>query len=209
MNFDYEKKRKSAFTLAEVLVTLGIIGVVSAMTIPSLTQSWQKKAYVAQLKKSYSEISQAFQSVLNDTNAVNLTEAGVYDANTLRTFTNNYFKKVKDCGGSASGCMAGFYNLISGGNLGGAYGDSCFVTTSGASICMRIGSIQIDVNGQKGPNIVGRDYFQLGYSNDGKLYGSDSGNSYHNQEYCKKHNISDGPLYCITDIINNGWEMKY
>ena len=42
-------KRKSAFTLAEVLVTLGIIGVVSAMTVPSLMQNYQRQSYVTQL----------------------------------------------------------------------------------------------------------------------------------------------------------------
>lgn len=39
----------SGFTLAEVLVTLGIIGVVSAMTVPTLMQNHQRKTYVAQL----------------------------------------------------------------------------------------------------------------------------------------------------------------
>ena len=49
----------SGFTLAEVLITLGIIGVVSAMTLPSLVGKYQKKQTVAQLKKSYSVINQA------------------------------------------------------------------------------------------------------------------------------------------------------
>ena len=40
-------KKISAFTLAEVLVTLGIIGVVSAMTIPTLMQNHQKKTYAS------------------------------------------------------------------------------------------------------------------------------------------------------------------
>ena len=36
---------KNAFTLAEILITMGIIGVVSAMTVPALNQSWQRDAY--------------------------------------------------------------------------------------------------------------------------------------------------------------------
>lgn len=52
--------QKFAFTLAEVLITLGIIGVVSAMTIPSLIQSYKEKQTVVTLKKFYSTMSQAF-----------------------------------------------------------------------------------------------------------------------------------------------------
>ena len=44
-------KRKSAFTLAEVLITLGVIGVVAALTLPTLIANYQKKNLVTQLKK--------------------------------------------------------------------------------------------------------------------------------------------------------------
>ena len=43
---------KKAFTLAEVLVTLGIIGVVAAMTMPTLINNTGNEKYVAKLKKS-------------------------------------------------------------------------------------------------------------------------------------------------------------
>ena len=58
--------KKAAFTLAEVLITLGIIGVVAAMTMPSLIQNYQEKATVTKLKKCYSLVSQAYVSILND-----------------------------------------------------------------------------------------------------------------------------------------------
>ena len=51
--------RKLAFTLAEVLITLGIIGVVAAMTIPNLISHYQKESTATQLKKTYSTIAQA------------------------------------------------------------------------------------------------------------------------------------------------------
>ncbi len=54
------KNRKIAFTLAEVLITLGIIGVVAALTVPVLVQKYNEKATVAKLKKIYSVLSQAF-----------------------------------------------------------------------------------------------------------------------------------------------------
>lgn len=52
--------RKRAFTLAEVLITLGVIGVVAALTLPSLIQKSTEKETVVALKKFYSESSQAF-----------------------------------------------------------------------------------------------------------------------------------------------------
>ena len=42
--------RKSAFTLAEVLITLGIIGVVAALTIPSIVADYRNKQTATQLK---------------------------------------------------------------------------------------------------------------------------------------------------------------
>ena len=49
-----EKRQKAAFTLAEVLITLGIIGVVAAMTLPMLIAKYQEKVLVTAAKKGYS-----------------------------------------------------------------------------------------------------------------------------------------------------------
>ena len=51
---------KAAFTLAEVLITLGIIGVVAAMTIPTLISNYQEKQTVSRLTKAYATISNAY-----------------------------------------------------------------------------------------------------------------------------------------------------
>ena len=56
----YLSPRRAAFTLAEVLITLGIIGVVAAMTLPSLIANYKEKQRVTQLKKSYSVLQQAY-----------------------------------------------------------------------------------------------------------------------------------------------------
>ena len=52
---------KAAFTLAEVLITLGIIGVVAAMTLPTLIANYQKQVTLAKLKKAYSVLSQVLE----------------------------------------------------------------------------------------------------------------------------------------------------
>lgn len=50
----------TAFTLAEVLVTLGIIGVVASLTMPTLMENHKKKVLITQFKKTYSTISEAY-----------------------------------------------------------------------------------------------------------------------------------------------------
>lgn len=52
-------KNKIGFTLAEVLITLGIIGVVAAMTIPTLIANTRSQQYRSQFKKTISTLSQA------------------------------------------------------------------------------------------------------------------------------------------------------
>ena len=60
------RKQQSAFTLAEVLITLGIIGVVAAMTLPTLIQNHQKQTYVAGLQKAMNTTSNMFKKMQAD-----------------------------------------------------------------------------------------------------------------------------------------------
>ena len=59
-----------AFTLAEVLITLGIIGVVAALTIPSLVQKYKEQATVTRVKKFYSAFSQAYTMAINENGTI-------------------------------------------------------------------------------------------------------------------------------------------
>ena len=54
-------KNRFGFTLAEVLITLGIIGVLAAMTIPNLISTYRKKQIEIQAKVTYSTIQQALR----------------------------------------------------------------------------------------------------------------------------------------------------
>ena len=58
--------RKFAFTLAEVLITLAIIGVVAAMTIPTLVQKYNEHTRIIWLKKVYSVLSNAYNLAIAD-----------------------------------------------------------------------------------------------------------------------------------------------
>ena len=68
-------RKQNAFTLAEVLVTLAIIGVVTALTIPSVIARYQEKQTVAAVRKFYSEASDAYNRAIaeNDEVASRLT----------------------------------------------------------------------------------------------------------------------------------------
>ena len=178
--------KKCAFTLAEVLVTLGIIGVVSAMTIPSLTQNWQKKAYVTQLHKVYNIFQQAFLEEINDKQAINLIEAGVHcgAGGSVSQFLHNHFKVVKDCGmNSSSGCFASSYRNLNGTGFSRNFPGYNVTIAGGASIAYdgsyywngmkpdtnAIAVIYVDTNGPKGPNISGRDLFVMTVYPDGSI----------------------------------------
>ena len=99
-------KRNNGFTLAEVLITLGIIGVVAALTLPSLIQHFKDQAIVAQTKKSYS----------NFLNVLNLMKANEGGTDYATIFKENetpisitqefaqYYNGAKICTSQNSGC---------------------------------------------------------------------------------------------------------
>ncbi len=58
----FSRKRKVAFTLAEVLITLGIIGIVAALTIPVLYSKYQQKVTETRFERVYSDLTKAFNA---------------------------------------------------------------------------------------------------------------------------------------------------
>ena len=171
-----------AFTLAEVLVTLGIIGVISAMTLPTLTKNHQRKVYVTQLQKVYNEFSQASDSFVTSNNAVNLMEAGLNSQAAVNRFIQSQMKTVKNCETTFTDCFASEYKNMNGAAMTNfnAANSSCYALPSGASVCLTymgrirlIGNgfvnILVDVNGKQGPNILGRDLFVMGMEDDGTI----------------------------------------
>ena len=72
--------KKSGFTLAEVLVTLMIIGVIAAMTIPSLMQNTAQQEYKAGFKKAVSMLNQAvtLNYALDGEDATSFTGADMF-----------------------------------------------------------------------------------------------------------------------------------
>ncbi len=270
-------KKIKAFTLAEVLITLAIIGVVAALTIPTVITNYQKKMYVTQLKKSYNNLTNAFRTMMANDGVTKLTDTTLwskipsYSIDTYEImqshnadFKNEFFKTFKVAAVYGSGNIPDEYNpkykYLNGDDLD-PYDSAIYLADGtflyfylyktpqaancGAKTCSSlkefqetrntktklweyVGYTDIDVNGPKGPNVLGRDLFEFELGNDGTLYpagGADfavfdsSSCEYENLESCEvywKNESSDVACTksseggtCAGRIMEEGWEMKY
>lgn len=160
-------KCKNGFTLAEVLITLGVIGIVAALTMPTLITKHQKNVAINQLKKAQNTLERA----------VNLSYAhnGTADEWNWTLETNDfvklyllpYIKIAEDCGISEEVTKCTIESKRYNGSNNGFIALMYYIVTSdGTKIGLRNdgGSIQyqFDTNGNKGPNTVGKDIF-IGY----------------------------------------------
>ena len=116
-------RRRFAFTLAEVLVTLGIIGVVAVLTVPNVISSYQKKVYVAQLQKGYAQLQQVFDLAMADDEVEYLADTelmqsysghmveGVIDQSAFSSKLGQYMKIQKVCNNYefSNGCHDIYY----------------------------------------------------------------------------------------------------
>ena len=169
-------KLQKAFTLAEVLITLVIIGVVAAITVPNVINNTNNEELVIKLKKAFSIFSQATDQII-------MEEGPATEWATPRHIYELYKSKLniaKDCG-TDSGCISqGNFKLI-GGSIDGANYDTAsnvfkLVLSDGTQVIFNGGSkwcngynngengtidacsfILVDVNGEKKPNTIGKD----------------------------------------------------
>ena len=160
----------NAFTLAEVLITLGIIGVVAAVTMPTLVKNYQKKQTVVQLKKAYTELYHAINIAQKDLGMIE--DWNIVDAQTFyeKVFKPN-LKIIKYCAPSSNKCWAdNSYSLkgIKYRTLNNETAErNSFLTASGYSVFYWLhgnfsgGWLFVDINGPQKPNILGKDIFAL------------------------------------------------
>ena len=100
-----------AFTLAEVLITLSIIGVVAAMTMPTLIGKYNKMVWTNQLKKSYSTVSQGFQKMLADESAPDILSTSFVSE---RESLGKYLKTLNITNGDRNNAIAYYMENASG-----------------------------------------------------------------------------------------------
>lgn len=213
-------KKLNAFTLAEVLITLGIIGVVAAMTLPTLIQNHQKQVYATQLKKSIN----VFQNMLNqmkvnegvtELDQLELFSKGVcngwdcdgFDGSNYADFSAiqetiaKYLKTAKICkvGECTATYKAETFKTKDNKTLSCQNSENMsewlgFYSTDGAIYYVTSYSfndlyIIIDVNGEKGPNMYGRDVF-----------------SFYEDGYNKEFRANDN---CSERLLENNFTMDY
>ena len=207
-------RSKKAFTLAEVLITLGVIGIVAAMTLPTVITNYKKKQTVVQLKKAYTELSQAMKLAENKHGFLEGWDLSNFATAQERTdyFGENYvypfIKTVRKCAPSSEECWVDSPDAGSAVNL--ATGRNSFVTVSGYSVYYWVHQVGngawfiVDVNGKKLPNKLGNDQFRFVMS-----WGNSQtvGSTY--AECTKKYGLFPPGIACndrqITreDILNN------
>ncbi len=176
---------KLGFTLAEVLITLGIIGIVSAMTLPTVINNARDRQFKSMFKKQVSVISQAIQMVYAK-DGDSYTKVNWKDMSKFVCEVGMYMKTV----GSGLNCSEilqleetvdpNTSSIFSNPNVewhqstkwydktgkpmgtNGAFMRYTFYLPDGALINFNsVNQIFIDVNGFKAPNTVGRDIFYI------------------------------------------------
>ena len=203
------------------MITLVIIGVIAAFTIPTLINKYQKEQTVEKLKKSYSTLQQAISRSIADYGIIDLTEIPVQNGNAIyNKFFTKYLKPYlsisTDCGVNTTDECAFVYTNISG---NGTYTHSTvsprFYISDGTFVSLqKYGdyiSFYIDINGQKKPNRLGRDVFRfdlwpeelfLKPCSDGHTREQMLGaGSYTCNKYSSGH-------YCAAVIVLDGWQIK-
>ncbi len=175
--------KKAAFTLAETLITLTIIGVVAALTIPNLISSYQKHTYVVGLKKAYSQLQNAMKMIPitqgcspGDYDCAGWNEGNRYEngywVNTPVTnidgqefngsalnkqiyLLSKQFKINKLCYSRSTDpeCTKATALLHT--------SDPLFIADGGMIITGTSSTIGVDINGFNGPNKWGRDQFMF------------------------------------------------
>ncbi len=181
------KLKYFAFTLAETLITLGIIGVVAALTIPNLIHNYQAKSTATRLKKAYAIVLQAYKLAKEDYGDIstwyNLSSEDErflyykYDFNEQgMKILSQYMKTANLCIQSNRFCqMPGYHNKYLNGNtdffvnmhpsmilLDGTEiyftNYSNDCTETKNKVC---GYLYIDINGRSKPNTRGIDNFEF------------------------------------------------
>lgn len=154
---------KNAFTIAEILITLGIIGVVAAYTIPTLMNNYQKTQYIVGLQKGYSTVNQALKQMAADYGCVNdLKCTGLFTGEYWQAQTKlgdelvKHFKIIKNCKNvQGQGCFASKIVINYDGSLTNGYADISdnynytykFITNDGMSIGTQNSATNCGYNG--------------------------------------------------------------
>ena len=218
-----EASRRVAFTLAETLITIGIIGVVSALTIPNLIQEHQKRATVTKLQKGISIINQAYKLSFDEQGEPeNAFDIGAEEY--FKQYWQPYIKMLQYCDTYQKCGYAEERPYIYSNNEKYSFvitlktARTTFYTHDGLLYIILTATglsggyipsnwILLDINGGEKPNKIGRDVFMLERLEDGggvRPYGYEKSNEEVNAN-CSK---SGKGQYCAEKIRRAGWRIE-
>lgn len=173
-------KKFIAFTLAETLIVMGVIGVVAALTLPNLNQSTNNKEKVAKLQKIYSNLLDALgraEAVYGPANTwFNNDTTSAAETKRFAERLTEFMKLSKDCG-TTTNCSSSNTKALDGSTTNFTCSGTnvySIIAADGTSICFKnfnksshLGSIIIDIDGKnKGNDTLGRDVFFFEYSDE-------------------------------------------
>lgn len=222
-------KNKKAFTLAEVLITLVIVGIIAALTLPTLIIKNQKEETAIKLKKAYSTLANAANLAISAEGPMETWELGANsDPQAAEDFADTYLipylSVAKNCGTQTTGeCEINYkylndasYSTLDSSNTRLFLNDGTLIY----GYVLKDGSgerfvIRIDINGKKSPNMSGRDIFAFNYwANSSVNYKGvflPAGISYDREAI--KSSSSSGcnknakGIFCSTLIMKDGWKI--
>ena len=230
------KKRifKKGFTLAETLITLGIIGVVAAMTIPTLMAIYQKKQAATRLKKAFSIIQQTVRLSQDDNGGLESWDTTLKGTDFFHKYIADYVKFTDEYTSKELMSAAPRTLLDGSAYFGTTYGSdnttsAHFTLLDGTMITMNLNSgaekglwVGIDVNGLSKPNRIGIDTFLFFLSSEYGLRPLGDPGTPKNWNYGTYSRTKVGPkgthgnacaknksgYWCAALIIYDGWEME-
>ena len=216
--------KKQAFTLSEVLITLSIIGIVAALTVPNMVNNYQKEAQAIQIRKAVNEMTNAVDLLMTEEGKTKFSQTSVFTGKqpdgspgSLTNFIKSHFKVAAEYNAFASK-----YKSISGAHSPFACDGSQFLLSNGVGLCVKTSNNQlhvyVDTNGQDKPNISGRDLFAYYVNSQGQVVGdngSSSGSSTDEYGYSTGDSSGDTCLDgtkgagCLTRLMGSNWKMNY
>lgn len=217
------------FTLAEVLITLAIIGTIASVTLPSLQLNVQKQQVGPALAKGVNTLENAARTLLQQESARNLKQACGGDNVDFPTclenkgvirnvsgFRKDYSQLKSNTTNKSLQCITGKDNI----SYCVDVNSYSVITTGGATTKRYYGSyysVYVDTNGEKAPNVIGKDVFLVYVDLYGEVipYGSNVAQKYKTtgarrdwQKNCNNTTITNA-LTCAGAIADNGWQVKY
>ena len=139
-----ERTAGKGFTLAEILITLTVIGVVAALTIPTLLQNTNQAELKTALKRDFADLSQATEMIKNDNggtlvNAFKNGAGDTLDSENLKNAFKGKLSYIKECSGTS------YFGGTSTNN--GVSGEGCW---HAANVSQYLNGDKIGLNGSPG-----------------------------------------------------------